>query len=103
VHNDAKSRRLLSLQFLECGDYRHNLLRTRLGLGPVRKETIAEIFVYYAVLIFDYFFATKNPCSEENVQILALHLPAKRCKRSKVCDKKPTEHVFDLPERLLHD
>src|SRR2546421_8150233 len=76
MHHEAKRRPFLSLQFLERGDYRRDILRTRGGLGPIRKETIAEVFVNYAVLILDYLFAAKNPCSEKDVQLLALHLAA---------------------------
>src|SRR5215467_5333762 len=103
MHDEVKNRRFLSLQFLQRGDYRHYLLQTRLGLGPIREKTIAEIFVNYAALVFDYFFATKNPRSEEVVQVPTLHLPAEGCEPSKVCDKEPTKNVFDIPGRLLHD
>jgi hypothetical protein len=103
VHDEPKCRSFFSLQFFQRGNYRHNLLRTRVGFAPIGKETIAEIFVNYAALFFDYLFATKNPRSEEKVQILTSRLPAERCKPSKVCDKKLTENIFDLPGCLLHD
>src|SRR5262249_31319908 len=86
VNNEAKIRPLFLLQFFEAGDYRHDLLRTRLGLGPICKKTIAEIFVNYPVAILDDLFASKNPPSHKNVQVLALHLPAERGKAANVRD-----------------
>ena len=73
------------------------------GFAPIRKETIAEIFVNYAVLILDDLLATQNPRSEKKVQILAPHLAAERSKTANVRDKKPAENIFDLRARLLHD
>src|SRR5207248_11640357 len=84
VCNRAKRRRFISLQLLEPWDYRRNPLRTRSGLGPIRKKTITEVFVNYAVLILDYLFAAKNPRSDKNVQVLALHLAAQRRKPANV-------------------
>jgi len=90
------------LQFFQRGNYRHNLLRTRVGFAPIRKETIAEIFVNYAVLVLDDLLATQNPRSYKNVQVLTLQLAAERRKTANVCDEKPTRNSLDFAQRTLH-
>ena len=103
MHNEAKRRPSFSFQFFERGDYRHYLLRTCGGLGPISKKTIAKIFVNYPMLILDYLLATENPRAEKNIQILALHVATKRRKTANVGDEKPARNSLDLAQRSLQD
>ena len=71
-------------------------------MGPIGQKTIAKVFVNYAVLILDYLFAAKNPRSDKDVQVLALHLPAQRRKTANVRDQQPAGNTLYLPQRPLH-
>ena len=101
MHDEPKRRSFFSLQFFQRGNYRHNFLRTRVGFAPIRKETIAKIFVNYAVLVLDDLLATQNPRSYKNVQVLTLHLAAERRKTANVCDEKPARNSLDLAQLYL--
>src|SRR5437667_3222133 len=87
MHNEAKRRPFLSLQFLERGDYRQDVLRARSGIRPISEKTIAKVFVNYSLLILDDLFATKNPRSNKHVQVFALQLAAQRRKTANVRDQ----------------
>src|SRR6478672_7144595 len=102
VHDEPKRRSFFSLQFFQRGNYRHNFLRTRVGFAPIGKETIAKIFINYAVLVLDDLLASQNPRSYKNVQVLTLQLAAERRKTANVCDEKPTRNSLDLARRTLH-
>ena len=53
-------------------------------------------------LIFDDLLATKNPCSNKNLQVLALHLAAERRKTADVRDEKPARDILDFAQCSLH-
>src|SRR5207247_10917741 len=102
VNNEAKIWRLFPLQFFQRGDHRHDFLRNCCGVGPIGKKTIAEIFVNYAAMSFDDLLASKNPRSEENIQVLALHVAAERRKTANVRDEKPASDILDFPQSSFH-
>src|SRR5438046_1438893 len=86
MHYEAEVRRAFLLEFCERGDHRHDFFPSRRGVGPIGKKTIAQIFVNNAVVVLDDFLASKNPRSEKNVQVLALHPAAKRRETANVRD-----------------
>src|SRR5205814_671895 len=102
MNNEAKFRRFLSLQFFQRGDYRHNLLRAGRGVRLIGKKTIAEIFVNYSVLILDDLLARENQGSEQNIQVLALHLATEWRKTANIRNKKPAWNILDISQRSLH-
>src|SRR5229473_5681437 len=103
MHYEAEIRRLFSLQFLEPGDHHHDLFRSRRGVGPIGKKTIAQIFVNNAVVVLDDLLASENPRSEKNVQVLALHAAAERREIANVRDEKPARNSLDFSQRSLRD
>src|SRR5260370_39458763 len=100
MHYEAKIWRLFSLQFLECGDHHHDLFRSRRGVGPIGKKTIAQIFVNNSVVVLNDLLAIENPCSEKNVQVLALHAAAERRETANVRNEEPAWNILDFPQRL---
>jgi len=101
MNNEAKLRAFSSLQFFKRRDYRYNLLWTGRGVRPIGKKTIPEIFVHNTVAALDDLLASRNPRSEKNIQVLALHMPAEGRKTANVRDQKPTGNILDLPQRSL--
>src|SRR6184192_2443185 len=79
----------------------HDLFRARNDIGPIGKVTIAEIFVNYPVLTLDNLLATKNPRSEKDIQVLALHVATEGRKTTNVRDEKPARNILDFPQRSL--
>ena len=49
----------------------------------------------------DDLLASKNPCSNQNVQVLTLHLAAERRKTSDVRDQKPARDILDFAQCSL--
>src|SRR5439155_22941533 len=98
MHYKAEVRPAFLLEFFERGDHRHDLFRSRRGVGPIGKKTIAEIFVNNAVLILDDLLASENPCSEKNIQVPALHVAAERRETANVRDEKPARNILDFPQ-----
>src|SRR5207247_10381281 len=99
INNEAKFRRFLSLQFFQRGDYRHNLLRAGRGVRPIGKKTIAEILVNYSVLILDDLLARENPGSEQNIQVLALHLATEWRKTANIRKQTAGWNSLEFPQR----
>ena len=54
------------------------------------------------MVVLDDLLASENPCSEQNVQVLTLHLAAERRKTSNVRDEKPARNILDFAQRSLH-
>src|SRR6266478_7271447 len=103
MHYGAEIWRLFPLQFLERGDHHHDLFRSRRGVGPIGKKTIAQVFVNYPVVALDDFLAIENPRSEKNVQVRALHAAAERRETANVRDEKPAKNIRNFPRRSLRD
>src|SRR5882724_1184940 len=101
MHYEAEVPPALLLEFFERGDYRHDLFRSRRGVGPIGKKTVTQIFVNRAVLILDDLLAGENPRTEKNVQVIALHAAAERRETTNVRDEKPARNVLDFPQGSL--
>src|SRR5207248_11042521 len=98
MNDEAELRQFFLLQVFECKDYRHDLLRARTSLGPIGKKTIAEIFVNNTMATLNDLLASKNPCSNQNLQVLTLHLAAGEGKNSDGRNPKPAMDFLECAE-----
>src|SRR5438045_9431019 len=89
MNDEAELRQFFLLQVFECKDYRHDLLRARTSLGPIGKKTIAEIYVNKTMATHNELLASKNPSSNQNLQVHTPHLAAERGKTSDDGNQQP--------------
>src|SRR5204862_8008968 len=98
MEDEAELRQFYLLQVVECKNYPHDLLRAGTSLEPIGKKTIAEVFVNNTMATFDDLLASKNPCSNQNLQVLTLYVAAERGKTPDLDNQKPARDILDFAQ-----